>query len=95
VLSSEPGYDRHVTDYYPIRSQKHYSRADRDIYQIARAGAGAGDRHMVTMSYKNQELPDDWEHRVYELVGYDKDKMEEDEAFAWWKVETEKRLRGR
>lgn len=105
VLGSEPGYDRYMTDYYPPRSQKVYGRADKDVYQIARSVPN--DRNMVTMSYRNQEIPDNLEHRpyinnpqadtarVYELVGYDKDKMEEDEAFAWWKVETERKLRGR
>ena len=95
VLSSNPSYDRHDAGYYPIR-QESYERKARDIYDIVRDGADS--RNRISMSYRTQEIPDSFDKknaRVYELAGYDKDKREEDEAFAWWNVETERKLRGR
>lgn len=105
VLSSDPNYDPYVTGYYPKKHQSFYERKDKDIYEIARLGAN--DRNRVSIGYKNQEIPDSWDRRaylsnpqaenarIYELTNYDKDRLEEDEAFAWWKVETERRLRGK
>ena len=104
ILSSDSNYDPHVTGYYP-RSLNSYDRKDKDIYEIMRDGAN--DRNKVSIGYKNQELPDSWNRRaylsnpqaenarIYELTNYEKDRLEEDEAFAWWKVETERKLRGR
>ena len=104
VLSSNPSYERHDTGYYP-RRQESYETKDRDIYNIVRDGADI--RNRISRSYRTQEIPESFEKRsyfsnpraenarVYELAGYDKDKMEEDEAFAWWNVETERRLRGK
>lgn len=104
VLSSDPKNDPYVTGYYPNR-QNFYERKDKDIYDIMRDGTN--DRNRVSIGYKSQELPDSWDRRsylsnpqeenasIYELTNYDRDRLEEDEAFAWWKVETERRLRGK
>ncbi len=104
ILSSDSNYDPNVTGYYP-RGLSSHDRKDKDIYEIMRDGTN--DRNRVSIGYRNQDLPDSWDRRtylsnpqaenarIYELTSYDKDKLEEDEAFAWWKVETERKLRGR
>lgn len=104
ILSSDPSYDHYTSGYYPKR-QSFYAREDKDIYELAREGSDNLNR--VSMSYRTQEMPESFDKRayfnnpraeqarLYELTGYDKDKIEEDEAFAWWNVETQRRLKGR
>lgn len=87
------------TGYFSPRANSYNKN---DPYCLTR---DAGNR--VSISYRNQDLPDEWERssylkdpkgeraKIYELCKYDQDKAEEDEAFAWWNIDSERKLRGK
>jgi hypothetical protein len=107
ILSSDPDpYDYMETVKYP-RRENYYDR--KNIYELARDERGDRPR-LASISYRSQAYPDnvldlipknqsDTERaRIYEICNPGAgrtEKMEEDDAFKWWQVESKKQLKGR
>jgi len=91
--------DSFNTGYFPTRA---HSFDKKNLYSMTRDA-----ENKVSISYKNRDLPDKWERssylkdpkaeraKIYELCKYDQDIIEEDEAFAWWNIDSERKLRGK